>query len=868
MNTSDAPSGNHLLLPRLKDKSDIKAGNPGQWEIRNRTAFEGVAKSLDYEAPGLTRGISSVPTLWARPLLVEMTLHDESNPLHQDMVGQWRGMLAAIALAHLRNFPLKIRLLELIKLQGQQEFGEALLDLIPPARRNNLYELPEDRTVSGNPNLSRNPWQDLYLLFWNDRPVGTTSPSTFVVPSEEADWSGLPWWIFDNNRSRLQSPERFLNDDEKQLLWLWLDQLGENLPGVQPFATPASRLHTLIANFQAVLKEPDSSSDINTYLQRDDYFGLRLNRGCLGLLGRPLKGNESRESSLQLQGIQGGDDVPLVILDNQISDQWGVPTQSLYVFQGETLAYFLNPDGTINGDRLKTKQQEWGQQVRCVTLADLFSPRLTFLDGAPAELLPNALFPPGMRLLWEGSEFTPLIPLNSLLLDYLSPQTLSQALRFDTLNTGQGPALKVSVTLQLTGLDGQGQACTLSQVYRLDSGNRLPDVPVLDIWPNFRAHQPTPDGGFKTWQHYYAFYCDSRYGDRTFKVTVPNLSREADATHCYMDAGQQFQISRLTDFPPYIQCQNNSTGEDIGLILLTVPEVMTLTKSWDVGVDFGTSFTNIYVNPEGNALPSQLSLESVNYKVTKSLELDRKLALVEYFMDDTFAPEDLSPLPLSSVVTSRKSRTGVDRDLHQSVIDGRIYIPDNRTFDPRLDYIKTGLKLNSRDDENDRRLFLEHLALHITAMAAKAGVRSITWHASYPSAFSRNERRSYEDRWRTLPETLTTTGLDHQFRGLKTEALAVGQYFQDFEGTAYDLLRTTCLDMGGGTSDISIWNDRTLVHQCSVQLAGRDLFTEVLKVKPGFVVNRIIKSLDKGQNKATDLAEWDNLSQVAFNAKL
>lgn len=45
--------------------------------------------------------------------------------------------------------------------------------------------------------------------------------------------------------------------------------------------------------------------------------------------------------------------------------------------------------------------------------------------------------------------------------------------------------------------------------------------------------------------------------------------------------------------------------------------------------------------------------------------------------------------------------------------------------------------------------------------------------------------------------------------------------------------------MGGGTSDISIWEERnlenTLVHQCSVKLAGRELFSQFLELNPGFL---------------------------------
>lgn len=853
----------NLFLPRLKERCDVKPGQPGQWVAHGRREFENVAKGLDYAAPGVTRGISSVPTMWARPLLVEMILHDKSNSLHGDMVKQWRGMLAAIALAnYLPSSPLTIRLLELSNLQGRQPFADALLDLIPPARDNNLYDLPE--AVSPTPNLHTNPWQQLYLFFWNNQPVGMSSPSTLVVPAGEAEWSGLPWW--DDSRSCLGSPERFLEAEEQQLLWLWLGQLSTNLSGDPRFGDAVNRVRGLITEFQNSLRS-GAGIDINARLHQNNYYGFQLKPESLRLLGCPLKADTERPSSLSLMvaDLATPSITPLVILDSQVCEQWGVKAHALHVWQGETLASFLQADGTIDRPRLSAKQLEWGRDVTCVTLDDLFTSSLSFLEGAPADLFPNGLFPDGARLLRNGREITPILPLNSLLLNYLGSQSLKQGLQFSILNTNQGPSLKVSLTLRLTGTDGQGRDCTFSRIYLLAQENCLTEIPVLEIWPNFRVQYSKPNqGGLANWRHYYLFYCDNGGGTNTFQVSLNSgLERQGDVVHSYADNGQQFQVSRFSEFPPYIECQKNShTGESLGLILLNVPERVTLGGSWTVGVDFGTSSSNVYINQDGNENDDakRLVLESVNYAITKPITDDRKRALIEYFIDDALTPVAALPsLPLSSVLTNRKARN-LDPGLHQVIFDGRIYIPDNSTFNPRLDYIQTGLKLNSREAEHLPRLFLEHLALQVTAMAAKAGVESINWYASYPSALSDGEKRRYEQRWEQITEQLEQIGLNHRFQGLKTESLAVGQYFQDFENPAYNLVRTTCIDIGGGTADISVWNEREPVHQCSVQLAGRNLFTGILQVKPAFVARLT--------GNPGNQEQWQMRRESAFNAKL
>ncbi|NJR17798.1 MAG: hypothetical protein HC785_20130, partial [Calothrix sp. CSU_2_0] len=82
------------------------------------------------------------------------------------------------------------------------------------------------------------------------------------------------------------------------------------------------------------------------------------------------------------------------------------------------------------------------------------------------------------------------------------------------------------------------------------------------------------------------------------------------------------------------------------------------------------------------------------------------------------------------------------------------------------------------------------------------------------------------------------------------------QYFADQED--YNLVNATCIDLGGGTSDISIWQNNNLIHQCSIQLAGRDLFSQFLELNPKFLKQRLeIKQSD-----------WQGLEKGNFNAKL
>jgi hypothetical protein len=233
--------------------------------------------------------------------------------------------------------------------------------------------------------------------------------------------------------------------------------------------------------------------------------------------------------------------------------------------------------------------------------------------------------------------------------------------------------------------------------------------------------------------------------------------------------------------------------------------------------------------------------------------------LFEYFIPESFIPVD-KPFPMSTVLT-RKGERNTKEDQLSPIFDGRLYIPARNRFSPQETWIKTNLKWET-DNLGNNQLFLKHLALQISAIAAKNGAFDIQWSLSFPSAFSPRQEQNYAKTWQKITKELETkTGIKQispakdDVTYFRTESLAVAQYFAEYED--HDLVNTTCIDMGGGTSDISIWQDDDLVHQCSVELAGRDLFSQFIEINPNF-----LKKLDINPD------EWTRLKGVAFNAKL
>jgi hypothetical protein len=810
-----------LLLPKLKLDCDVKASDQvGKWDEQQSKAFADVASSLDYEAPGAVKSVGSVPTMWARPLLMEMALHNQRHPLHKQMLNQWQGMLAAIALAEVRGFPLTAQLVELGDLR-YEDFANSLYELLPDDS-NTLYALD-----------GKNPWQDIYLFLWDKQPVGMTTPSAIVVPSEDGQWTGLPWW--NKNDKILQPPQSFLNESEKSLLGRWLESLRQELRLHNGKKNATNIIGGLIDNFRAELKiNPQQQLILSNDPQ---FFGVPLNRGVLKALNRPVRGAEKPSGVSLISSPNKQQAKPLLIIDPEIASAWHVPPQNIWVHGGKTLA-------SLQIDDLRSGKLIW-QDVSWIEPKDLFLPEFTFIDQEDA--LPGGFLAEETEpLTFNSQRITPLIPLNPLLLEYFTPEDLIKKVKFQPIHGSEGSLVRVNLDLPLAGLqDGKPpQNYRVYKDYPFKADNALPEVPILEVWPHFRA---------KGWHEYYAFYYDAEYKDHTFQVSLP----EAKEPKIFQEGRGSYQITRLEEFPSFIKCQDRQ-GNFIGLILLQTPQEIQLTGSWKVGVDFGTSFTNVYIN--NNGVVEALQLEKLLLKVTET-QIDTRLpVLFEYFIPENFIPGD-KPLPLSSVVTTRGS-TETRQDKLRPIFDGRVYIPDRNRFKPQENWMKTNLKW-STENLPFNQLFLKHLALHISALGAKNGIAEIEWSLSYPSAFSRGDRNRYILVWKNLTKELQEkTGISHTCPNasnadfFRTESLANAQYFRDQEG--HNLVKATCIDLGGGTSDISIWEENSLVHQCSVQLAGRDIFSQFLEMNPQFLERRF----------ETTLSDWKGLKGGAFNAKL
>ena len=150
------------MLPKVnEDISKILKDQAGIWKETDINFLQGLANSLDCGESIKDMGsVDSIPDIWARPLLFKMALFDLEpkkqfiTGLHEKIRGEWRSLLAMLALKDLKRLDLKAEQVNL--LENHSDLAEILKSLAP------------NESLTGN----KNSWlTDVYIIYFNGKPL-------------------------------------------------------------------------------------------------------------------------------------------------------------------------------------------------------------------------------------------------------------------------------------------------------------------------------------------------------------------------------------------------------------------------------------------------------------------------------------------------------------------------------------------------------------------------------------------------------------------------------------------------------------------------------------------------------------------------
>lgn len=843
------------LLPGLKEQNQIAIVKRGEWNSDAQNTLPNLVQSLKVSANHDSR-ISSIPDVWARTRLYEIVLHKEDHPLHEKYKAEWRGILTMMALRQIRGFD-KIQLQTVVVPEITQ-----LKDDDPEFLKVIARSLPDDyRENENDPTLKAGEAAKLQVVSYDDFPLAICWPNILICPALDLDKHrdrDVAWWKQDG----LHDPISELNDEEKNSLYAWLDSIINN--------SNNSMLVSLLSEFKNDIKDAlGTKYQADFSIQSSDSQSLGIT-GICNLIDRPIRGKISgsflKSSNVRLINQKKSDAKELLVLAMDIERQWNKNASDIVVGGYVTVSAVL-PRATgiiLDHQRLgdDIDLNDFNAEIHMVD--EFFTEKLAVIYNSE-NVFPNTIV--NKVYSFKGSDINIIPPIKKELLDYLDTTYIANNISYSMLEDG----VEVSLTVPVSGFDAKGKLLTARKVYRMDQDHDdiIPydDLPVVQIWPNFRFKEP------KRWQAYFSYY-DSLNTNTFYAEPIWNEVAKRFVT---TNLGNNAEIHRGTMFPEGIHCVakiENYTGTeeeiDIGVLLLQQPKELinnTPNKTCKIGIDFGTTNTVVYSQID-NLTPEAVKFQDRMYDVINSGSEDSKVrsasALRRYFIADSDQPNGSN----KSIKTMFNQYYGdFNGDINQPLFVGNIYYMDNSsniTEDKEIldsihtDDMKWDNNINVATMQN-MTAFLMQLGMQAMAEAILQGANKVDWLYSYPTSFSKKKIRQYQQSWNItiLNQLKAISNVDMTIQKPQTESISVAEYFVG-RMRATTNTGIVCIDIGGGSTDIAVWQGRNnasmMQKQTSIKFAGRSIIDDYLwhKKENGCNVLNQLRTNEKDFNDLLD----------------
>ncbi len=833
----------HLYLPQLQLETANIAfpETSGLWKNNDHKIILGISDAIIVDDEAITRGISSIPDIWARPLMFQTALNPKSkHPLHQRITREWRGLLSLLALCKIKNYPVEIVPVKL----GNDPFSHALKRLAPkPVRlqENQMY-----------------PWTDTYLIYYGKIVIGAFSPVTLVYTG--ADYSHK----LKRESLMLRDPDGYLCPphesyrDELRYVGKWLynvqqwlnndrDGKGAEMDAstMNPDRPVVEIINELISVWLEEIRgilglgleaeiEADAEMAGEPIMPVGGMSGLEKYRIYQALL-YPLEAGDgamsqekSTDMGLDFSRIDCGYKEVVVVTEKLLREQGQIWTAKFLHDLGSDAAqcieeFFSTPSGNdIAGTSLQAVNAIWVRPEKYF-LSDVL------LRGKQAYLLTEneAEFNCGQRRY--------IMPFTPEILRFFTPKDIVDRLK--PVFKEENQMVRFSFSLPIVDRQGNKRTIQVEKNYRLRPAADIEgtildiEVPVLEIFPRYLGPR---------WRRHYVFSSHAE----DFTVT-PVVHGDAEIASCVHDTKidgvrSKVAITQIVGddaFPEGLAIAgggDGSAGKQMGLVLLKRESKRSdLEQKWRIGVDFGTSNTNVFksVEDEELAAPWVFDFPLYTRRIFSSPEGMRQQLTFDFFL-----PQEKISLPIPTLLKIYNSE-----QKEHLLLDYFIYFAREYKL-PEHTYSNIKWDVEERKTEYFIRALLFLLLIEVVAENAK----TVEFACSYPKAFSDSDisilkaewnsaiRDMLEDESRVMESSLSeqqkqgsTVQIESPY--FEIEGVASGNYFADKKtiADAEDLARIAdaaiCLDVGGGTTDISVWFSNKIVSDASVLLAGQQI---------------------------------------------
>lgn len=860
----------HLYLPEI----DGNIGEPpvaGVWHGYERRLLRGVSDGIVVGQGAVDRGVSSVPDAWARPLMFQNALAPGSDhPMRARAVQEWRGLLSLLALHKLQQYDVDVVPLALgagaaasgsgagtPAADATREFVRALLRLLPAPvalERGRPYE-----------------WSDTLLVRYDGIPVGAFSPATLVYTAADYNRRLAATTLNLKDAAGYLAPPAPDQREELRYVAAWAEQLQErlNAPGnpgaaildtaaTDPTARAAVRLiNALLDEWLAELRaalgvrrgerveapdvevdpemaevRPAATAPGQPFLDR-----YRVYQAVLHPLRRSAAARGAATSDLRLDATRNASGYEQVVVITP-----GLLRTNDRIWQSRRLVH-------LGGDAARAIAEHfdapagWGQQVEREDLrpanAIWIRPERYFLTDTLSATEDGS---PMLAAEWQAmnGEAQLLLPFNRRILDFFSPADIRERLRPEYRRVENG--VTFSFSLPVNGRTERVQR-TYRQRHPGPGEGRVETFtpPAVQLFPRYVD---------ANWRRYYLFQGGAeRVTVDPVLAPVPNgAARPAVAERVHAPAESNgagggavrgVEIAGAGAYPEALVFAANggaAPGTPLGLALVPRPaEPPGLAGAWRVGIDFGTSNTNVFRQSTATDLAERWRFEFDQYVVDVTARRPAAGAPAGAVSRAFFVPAEPVELPVPTAL-----RVFQDARTTHMLLDYGIFFSSSYEL-PRD--VHADLKWDSEEERN-MKPFLRCLLFLVLVEVGLRRVGRVTLACSYPKAFSLSLQKRYEGAWGSVARELlddpaTAAFLRRRGAGtdgpevgdpeFETEGVAAGEFFASdrtipaLADRATKQIAAVCLDVGGGTTDVSIWHRNEIVLDASVLLAGREI---------------------------------------------
>jgi hypothetical protein len=838
---------NYHNVPYLSQENNITFQRPDAapnklWSPSDPKLLRDIADGLpDVPGESFAKNDLSIPSPWSIFIMNELSLKEPKfAALNKGIYNQWCGLIALLALRKITRY--ENNGLELKKLEfttGYTDFLDAVRDTCLPVSY--IFD-SQDWTQCGCVTLKKKTIAFLannILICPADSYDAETKALLHKIAPSIVDENGgfLPPDVYFKDQGQS------LNRDSKHALSLFLNELKLLIT-----KKAANNKSDIIAALQRKIDgyindigrtAPNNKiyidADINSIENVYDVF----EKLC------PVSNSPIIELPFVLDETSGGERAALIGLN--ICGISADSPQAATIFVTENILY--NQINTSSIEELKNQKRD---DIRLIYDKELLCDSMIMVkkeNDAVFPVLPNSSSLADYEIVW---------PINENLLELYSADTINQML------SAKAGRENITITLTLK-LKGKLNVHIISKSYKIMTSeseekeqasggavcivfdkNRLP---FWAVWPYAKV---TGADSENTWRRYNYFCVDPVYKNTPVLEVVPFFKNNKD-----MLSGEQklstvckpiydIYYRRYSDLPSALKLKEKTGGMPIykGAVFLTAPKtVQQGAIEWNIGFDFGTTSTTAFYTTNSDSAPRFIQLLTeynwvAGAKKPETFAVENDMCVLSNSgdrrnLDNYFI--DRQCLRQNSYTTTYEIMDTANRAAEHTIFEtGRIFWHNYENFklvnstEGRRDNILTNIKWET--DHSNAGKYLNQMMTQIVYHAAEKGVRKINWFFSYPTAFGLGDKGEFSSTLTMLIESLEKdTGIKLDFNAetnLLTESTAAAFYFRNKNPREAIFL---CVDIGGGTSDVSIWTQKGNIFQSSIRFASRDMFIAPLK---------------------------------------